>query len=202
MLATLLRPDEGMARVFGHDVVRDARAVRDRISLTGRYASLDDALTGREEPRAPTRLHGYSRSGAATRAGNLLDAFAWTDAADRLVRTYSGGMRRRLDIAAGLIATPDLLWRHWILARVSRHPSGSGPTRQPVRRAGLRGAGASQGPAYPRATLRRRCPVTTGTTGAALSLDIARGVFDLLALAFSVSLAWIWTAPPTPSPTW
>ena len=110
MLATLLRPDGGTARIFGHDVVRDARAVRDRISLTGQYASLDDALTGRENLVLLARLHGYSRSGAAARAGDLLDAFALTEAADRLVRTYSGGMRRRLDIAAGLVVTPDLLF--------------------------------------------------------------------------------------------
>jgi ABC-2 type transport system ATP-binding protein len=110
MLATLLRPDAGTARVFGHDVVRAAAAVRDRISLTGQYASLDDGLTGRENLVLLGRLHGHSRAGAAARAGELLDAFALTEAADRLVRTYSGGMRRRLDIAAGLIVTPDLLF--------------------------------------------------------------------------------------------
>ncbi|NJC74310.1 ATP-binding cassette domain-containing protein [Planosporangium thailandense] len=110
MLATLLRPDAGTARVFGHDVVRDAAAVRDRISLTGQYASLDDGLTGRENLALLGRLHGHSRAGAASRAGELLDAFGLTDAADRLVKTYSGGMRRRLDIAAGLIVTPDLLF--------------------------------------------------------------------------------------------
>jgi ABC-2 type transport system ATP-binding protein len=110
VLATLLRPNAGTARIFGHDVVRDARAVRDRISLTGQYASLDDALTGRENLVLLARLHGYSRFGAAARAGDLLDAFALTEAAGRLVRTYSGGMRRRLDIAAGLVVTPDLLF--------------------------------------------------------------------------------------------
>ena len=110
MLATLLRPDAGTARVFGHDVVRDAPAVRDRISLTGQYASLDDGLTARENLDLLGRLHGHSRPGAAARAEELLDAFSLTAAADRLVRTYSGGMRRRLDIAAGLIVTPDLLF--------------------------------------------------------------------------------------------
>jgi ABC-2 type transport system ATP-binding protein len=110
MLATLLRPDAGTARVFGHDVVRHAAAVRDRISLTGQYASLDDGLTARENLVLLSRLHGHARVGAATRAAELLDAFALTEAADRLVKTYSGGMRRRLDIAAGLIVTPDLLF--------------------------------------------------------------------------------------------
>jgi ABC-2 type transport system ATP-binding protein len=110
MLATLLRPDAGTARVFGRDVVGEAAAVRDRISLTGQYASLDDGLTGRENLVLLGRLHGHSRAGATTRAEELLDAFALTEAADRLVRTYSGGMRRRLDIAASLIVTPDLLF--------------------------------------------------------------------------------------------
>jgi ABC-2 type transport system ATP-binding protein len=110
ILATLVRPDAGTARVFGHDVVRHAAAVRDRISLTGQYASLDDGLTARENLVLLSRLHGHTRAGAATRAAQLLDAFALTDAADRLVKTYSGGMRRRLDITAGLIVTPDLLF--------------------------------------------------------------------------------------------
>jgi ABC-2 type transport system ATP-binding protein len=110
ILATLLRPDAGSARVFGHDVVRQAAAVRDRISLTGQYASLDDDLTARENLVLLSRLHGHSRSGASARAGELLAAFALTEPADRLVKTFSGGMRRRLDIAAGLIVTPDLLF--------------------------------------------------------------------------------------------
>ncbi|MFD2767457.1 ATP-binding cassette domain-containing protein [Micromonospora eburnea] len=110
MLATLLRPDAGSARVFGHDVVSQAAAVRDRISLTGQYASLDDGLTARENLVLLGRLHGHSRAGTAARAEELLNAFSLTEAADRLVKTYSGGMRRRLDIAAGLIVTPDLLF--------------------------------------------------------------------------------------------
>jgi ABC-2 type transport system ATP-binding protein len=110
MLATLLRPDAGTARVFGQDVVSHASAIRDRISLTGQYTSLDDGLTARENLLLLGRLHGHSRSAAAERSMELLDAFALTEAADRLVKTYSGGMRRRLDIAAGLIVTPDLLF--------------------------------------------------------------------------------------------
>jgi ABC-2 type transport system ATP-binding protein len=110
MLATLLRPDAGTACVFGHDVVSDARAVRDRISVTGQYASLDEGLTARENLVLLGRLHGHSRTGARTRAAELLDAFSLTETADRQVKTYSGGMRRRLDIAAGLIVLPDLLF--------------------------------------------------------------------------------------------
>src|SRR5262249_35732300 len=99
MLATLLRPDSGSARVMGHDIVRDADTVRGCVSLTGQFASVDDELTGRENLVLVGRLFGLSRKGAGERAGELLHAFGLGDAADRLVRTYSGGMRRRLDIA-------------------------------------------------------------------------------------------------------
>src|ERR687898_3287212 len=110
MLATLLRPDSGAARVFGHDVVRDADAVRGRVSLTGQFASVDDDLTGRENLVLLARLLGHSRAGAKARAGELLNAFDLPEAAGRLVRTYSGGMRRRLDVAASIVVTPDLLF--------------------------------------------------------------------------------------------
>jgi ABC-2 type transport system ATP-binding protein len=109
ILATLLRPDAGTARVFGRDVVADADAVRDRVSLTGQYASVDNDLTGRENLALLARLLGFSRRQARTRAGELLDAFGLAEAADRLVGTYSGGMRRRLDITASLLVTPQLL---------------------------------------------------------------------------------------------
>ncbi|GAA1877604.1 ATP-binding cassette domain-containing protein [Asanoa iriomotensis] len=110
MLATLLRPDAGRARVFGHDVVEEPTAVRDRISLTGQYASVDETLTGRENLTLLGRLHRLSRAATAARAAELLDRFDLADAADRLVRAYSGGMRRRLDLAAGLVVPPDLLF--------------------------------------------------------------------------------------------
>ena len=110
LLATLLRPDAGTARVFGHDVVREAAAVRERISLTGQYAALDEDLTGRENLLLLGRLYGHTRPGAASRAEELLAAFDLDEEADAQVKTYSGGMRRRLDIAAGLIVTPDLLF--------------------------------------------------------------------------------------------
>jgi ABC-2 type transport system ATP-binding protein len=109
MLATLLRPDAGSARVFGHDVVAQADAVRGRIALTGQYAAVDDDLTGRENLVLLGRLLGHRRPAARERAAQLLDAFGLAEAADRLVKTYSGGMRRRLDITASLIVSPELL---------------------------------------------------------------------------------------------
>jgi ABC-2 type transport system ATP-binding protein len=110
VLATLVRPDAGTARVFGHDVVADADAVRELISLTGQFASVDDDLTGVENLVLLGRLLGLSRPAAKTRARDLLDAFGLADAAGRVVKTYSGGMRRRLDIAASIIVTPRLLF--------------------------------------------------------------------------------------------
>ena len=110
VLATLLRPDAGRVRVLGHDVVRDAAAVRSRIGLTGQYASVDEDLTGRENLVLLARLLGYPRRGARERAEALLDGFGLTDAAGRQVRTYSGGQRRRVDLAASLVVTPDLLF--------------------------------------------------------------------------------------------
>jgi ABC-2 type transport system ATP-binding protein len=110
MLATLLRPDAGTARVLGHDVVGEADAVRGRVSLTGQFASVDEDLTGRENLVFIARLLGYSRPGAKLRAAQLLEAFGLTPAATRTVKTYSGGMRRRLDIAASLVVTPELLF--------------------------------------------------------------------------------------------
>ncbi|NHO79954.1 ATP-binding cassette domain-containing protein [Micromonospora sp. CMU55-4] len=110
VLATLLRPDGGTARVFGHDVVRDADAVRSRVSLTGQYASLDEDLTGAENLILLARLLGLSRAGARDRADQLLAAFGLTEAAGRQVKKYSGGMRRRIDIAASILNTPDLLF--------------------------------------------------------------------------------------------
>jgi ABC-2 type transport system ATP-binding protein len=110
MLATLLRPDGGRARVLGHDVVADPGAVRDRIALTGQMASVDEDLTGRENLYLLGRLLGCSRRQASARAEELLDGFGLGDAAGRLAKTYSGGMRRRLDIASSLVVTPELLF--------------------------------------------------------------------------------------------
>jgi daunorubicin/doxorubicin transport system ATP-binding protein len=110
VLATLLRPNGGEARVFGHDVVRDADAVRGKVSLTGQYASVDEDLTGMENLTLLGRLLGHRKPAARDRAAQLLAAFGLTDAADRQVKKYSGGMRRRLDIAASILNTPELLF--------------------------------------------------------------------------------------------
>ena len=110
ILATLLRPDGGSARVLGHDVVRDAAAVRRRISLTAQFASVDEDLTAAENLILLARLLGFSRAHAKSRATELLEAFDLADAARRQVQAFSGGMRRRLDIAASIIVTPDLLF--------------------------------------------------------------------------------------------
>jgi ABC-2 type transport system ATP-binding protein len=110
MLATLVHPDSGTARVLGHDIVHEADAVRGRISLTGQFASVDDDLTGLENLVLLGRLLGYRRAQAKARGLELLDAFALGEAARRQVKTYSGGMRRRLDIAASIVVTPELLF--------------------------------------------------------------------------------------------
>jgi ABC-2 type transport system ATP-binding protein len=110
MLATLLRPDGGEARVLGHDIVSEADAVRGHVSLTGQLASVDEDLTGRENLVLLGRLLGLRRGAAKARAAELLDAFGLIDAAARLVKHYSGGMRRRLDIAASIVVTPQVMF--------------------------------------------------------------------------------------------
>ena len=110
VLTTLLRPDSGQARVLGLDVVRQAAEVRHHIGLTGQYAALDDYLTGRANLIMIGQLGRLSRSQARRRAGELLDRFDLTQAAGRAVKTYSGGMRRRLDLAASLIGDPEVLF--------------------------------------------------------------------------------------------
>ncbi|CAL9517948.1 Daunorubicin_doxorubicin resistance ATP-binding protein DrrA [Streptomyces sp. enrichment culture] len=110
MLATLLRPDGGEAHVFGHDIVREADEVRGRVSLTGQYASVDEDLTGTENLVLLGRLLGHRKPAARRRAAQLLEAFGLTDAAGKQVKHYSGGMRRRIDIAASILNTPDLLF--------------------------------------------------------------------------------------------
>ena len=110
ILATLVRPDAGEARVLGHDVVRDADAVRGGISLTGQLASVDEDLTGEENLVLLGRLLGFRDRQAKRRAAQLLEAFDLVEAAGRLVKAYSGGMRRRLDIAASIIVTPELMF--------------------------------------------------------------------------------------------
>jgi ABC-2 type transport system ATP-binding protein len=110
MLATLLRPDAGEARVLGHDVVKEADKVRREVTLTGQLASVDEDLTGRENLILLGRLLGLKRDAAKARADELLDAFGLTEAAGRLVKNYSGGMRRRLDISASIVVIPKLMF--------------------------------------------------------------------------------------------
>ena len=110
MLATLIRPDGGSARVLGHDIVREQDAVRSAVSLTGQLASVDEDLTGRENLILLGRLLGLRRGAAKTRAAELLQAFGLAEAAGKLVKNYSGGMRRRLDIAASIVVTPRLMF--------------------------------------------------------------------------------------------
>jgi ABC-2 type transport system ATP-binding protein len=110
ILTTLLKPDAGSARVAGLDVVRDAAKLRERIGLAGQYAAVDENLTGLENLTMVGRLYGESRAQAKRRGHELLERFELLDAAKRPTKTYSGGMRRRLDLAAALVAKPPVLF--------------------------------------------------------------------------------------------
>jgi ABC-type multidrug transport system ATPase subunit len=110
ILATLLMPNSGEARIAGYDVVREAASVRGLIGLSGQYAAVDGFLTARENLRMMGRLYGLSRPGARGRADQLLARVGLTATADRAARTYSGGMRRRLDLAASLLAEPEAVF--------------------------------------------------------------------------------------------
>ena len=110
MLATLLKPTGGSARVLGHDIVSEAAAVRSLVTLTGQLASVDEDLTGRENLILIGRLLGLGRSQSKDRADQLLDAFGLSEASGRLVKNFSGGMRRRLDISASIVSTPRLMF--------------------------------------------------------------------------------------------
>ncbi|RBQ17986.1 ABC transporter [Spongiactinospora rosea] len=110
ILSTLIRADGGEARVAGFDVVRQRAEVRRSITLTGQYAAVDELQTGEENLRMMARLRGLSRPAARRRAAELLDRFDLTDAGGRRVGTYSGGMRRRLDLAAGLVVPPSVIF--------------------------------------------------------------------------------------------
>ena len=110
ILSTLLTPDSGRAVIAGHDVVADPAGVRSKIMLTGQYAALDELLTARENLVMFGRLMGLSKRAAKARAGDLLEEFSLTYAADRRVGTYSGGMRRRIDIACGLVVRPEVVF--------------------------------------------------------------------------------------------
>ncbi|MFG2879291.1 ATP-binding cassette domain-containing protein [Streptomyces sp. NPDC048337] len=110
ILATLTAPDSGAARVAGHDIAADRSRVRERISLTGQFAAVDELQTGAETLRMMGRLAGLNPRAARARADELLDRFGLADTANRTAKTYSGGMRRRLDLAASLVARPEVLF--------------------------------------------------------------------------------------------
>src|ERR687892_1836983 len=108
-LATLIKPDEGSLRVFGHDVVKDPHDVRSAIGLAGQFAAVEPAMTGRENLEMVARLFGQDRASARANVDRVLGQMGLAEDADRLVRTYSGGMRRKLDLGASLVGTPRLL---------------------------------------------------------------------------------------------
>jgi ABC-2 type transport system ATP-binding protein len=110
ILATALPPSSGTARIAGFDVVREAREVRRRIGLTGQFAAVDEGLSGRENLILVARLLGAGKSEARSRADQLLEMFDLTEAADRIARSYSGGMRRRLDLAGSFVGRPQVLF--------------------------------------------------------------------------------------------
>ncbi|MEC0125009.1 ATP-binding cassette domain-containing protein [Paenibacillus pabuli] len=110
MLATLLRPDGGSARIFGHDVVKESQVVRQLIGLTGQYASVDESLSANENLMIFSRLLGLGRAESKRKTAELLEEFGLTEAAKRPIKGFSGGMRRRLDLAASLIAQPPLIF--------------------------------------------------------------------------------------------
>ncbi|MCO7127137.1 ATP-binding cassette domain-containing protein [Sporolactobacillus shoreicorticis] len=110
MLATLLRPDAGSAKIFGYDVVKDPQIVRQLIGVTGQYASVDESLTATENLVIFSRLLGLGRAEAKKKSSELLEEFSLTEAAKRPLKNFSGGMRRRLDLAASLIAQPPLIF--------------------------------------------------------------------------------------------
>ncbi|WP_225726496.1 MULTISPECIES: ATP-binding cassette domain-containing protein [unclassified Nocardia] len=110
ILTTLLRPDSGTARVAGFDVIHEAERLRYRIGLAGQHAAVDELLTGRNNLEMVGRLYHLTWKAAKQRGTELLECFGLTDAADRPVRTYSGGMRRRLDLAASLVVAPAVLF--------------------------------------------------------------------------------------------
>lgn len=110
ILSTLLKPDSGNIVVNGFDLAKDADEIRSTIGLTGQYAAIDEYLTGRENIVMFGRLYHLSKAGAKRRAVELLEQFGLSDAADRAAKTYSGGMRRRLDLAASLVATPPIVF--------------------------------------------------------------------------------------------
>src|SRR3954454_10303505 len=110
ILATLLEPNVGRAQLLGHDIVAESSSVRELLALTGQFAAVDELLTGRENLEMFGRLFRLSRAEARRRAAELLERFELMDAADRTAKTYSGGMRRRLDLASSMLTRPRVLF--------------------------------------------------------------------------------------------
>ena len=110
MLATLSKPDSGNIKIFGYDIAKNTQIVRQLIGLTGQYASIDENLTAMENLKIFGRLHGFSRKEAKRKAEELLEEFGLTEAANRALSKFSGGMRRRLDLAASLLSHPPLIF--------------------------------------------------------------------------------------------
>ncbi len=110
ILATLLKPDAGMAKIFGYDVKKDTQIVRQLIGLTGQYATIDESLTAMENLKIFARLLGFSRAESKRKADELLERFSLSEAANRQLSKFSGGMRRRLDLAASLLSSPPLIF--------------------------------------------------------------------------------------------
>ena len=158
VLATLLRPDAGRAEVLGHDVVGEAAAVRELLGLTGQFAAVDEILTGRENLVMFGRLFGLAPAEARRRADELLERFDLADAADRPARTYSGGMRRRLDLASSLVTRPRVLFLDEPTTGLD--PRSRNEIWAVVRRTGPRGNDAA---ARPPSTSRRPTSSRTGS---------------------------------------
>jgi len=191
ILATLLRPDGGRAAVLGHDVVREAGAVRRRIALAGQAATVDEDLTGRENLLFLGRLSGLSRSGARARAAELLAAFDMAGAGGKQVKTYSGGMRRRLDLAASFIVPAELYFLDEPTTGLD--PAARTQVWQVVRAAAASGSTVLLTTQYleeadrlaDRVAVIDRGTVVAEGTPAGLKADLGRGTLDEVFLALT-----------------
>jgi ABC-2 type transport system ATP-binding protein len=191
ILATLLRPDGGRAAVLGHDVVRDAAAVRRRIALAGQAATVDEDLTGRENLLFLGRLCGLSRSGARGRAAGLLEAFGLAGAGGKQVKAYSGGMRRRLDLAASFIVPAELYFLDEPTTGLD--PAARAQVWQIVRAAAEAGSTVLLTTQYmeeadrlaDRVAVINRGTVVAEGTPAALKADAGKGTLDEVFLALT-----------------
>ena len=191
ILATLLRPDGGRATVLGHDVVREAAAVRRRIALAGQAATVDEDLTGRENLLFLGRLAGLSRVGARARAAGLLEAFGLAGAGGKQVKAYSGGMRRRLDLAASFLVPAELYFLDEPTTGLD--PAGRAQVWQIVRSAAEAGSTVLLTTQYleeadrlaDRVAVIDRGTVVAEGTPAGLKADAGKGTLDEVFLALT-----------------